>query len=83
MGLISGLLGLPLAPLRGTLTVAEQVRRRAEDEFYDPGTIRAQLDAIERQRDIGVLSDEEATEWEDELLERLMVARTRPRKDQA
>ena len=83
MGLISGLLGLPLAPLRGTIAVAEQVRRQAEEEFYDPGTIRTQLDAVERQRDTGVLSDEEATEWEDELLERLMVARTRPRKDQA
>jgi len=83
MGLISGLLGLPLAPLRGTVAVAEQVRRQAEDEFYDPGTIRVQLDAVERQRHTGVLSDEEATEWEDELLERLMVARNRPRKDQA
>jgi gas vesicle protein GvpG len=81
MGLITGLLGLPLAPLRGTLAVAEQVRQQAEEEFYDPGTIRAQLDAVERQRELGVLTDDEATAWEDELLERLMVARTRPRKE--
>lgn len=83
MGLITGLLGLPLAPLRGTLAVAEQIRQQAEDEFYDPGTIRAQLDAVEQQREMGVLTDDEATAWEDELLERLMVARTRPRKEQA
>ena len=63
MGLISGLLGLPLAPLRGTIAVAEQVRRQAEDEFYDPGTIRAQLDGVARQRDTGLLSDEEATAY--------------------
>ena len=81
MGLITGLLGLPLAPLRGTLAVAEQVRQQAEEEFYDPGAIRAQLDAVERQRELGVLTDDEATAWEDELLERLMVARTRPRKE--
>ena len=36
MGLISGLLGLPLAPLRGTIAVAEQIQRQAEEEFYDP-----------------------------------------------
>ena len=83
MGLITGILGLPLAPLRGTIAVAEQIRQQAEDEFYDPGTIRAQLEAVERQRELGVLTDDEATAWEDELLERLMVARSRPRKEQA
>jgi cytochrome c-type biogenesis protein CcmH/NrfG len=83
MGLISGLLGLPLAPLRGTVAVAEQIRQQAEDQFYDPQAIRAQLEAVDRQREQGVLTDEEATAWEDELLERLMVARSRPRKEQA
>ena len=36
MGLISGILGLPLAPLRGVVAAAEQIRRQAEEEFYDP-----------------------------------------------
>ena len=36
MGLITGILGLPLAPLRGTVAVAEQMRKQAEEEFYDP-----------------------------------------------
>jgi hypothetical protein len=81
MGLISGLLGLPLAPLRGTIAVAEQIRRQAEEEFYDPVRIRNQIAEIDRQRAAGELSDEEATIWEDELVERLMVARSRPRKE--
>ena len=38
MGLLTGLLTFPLAPLRGAVAVAEQVRRRAEEEFYDPST---------------------------------------------
>lgn len=80
MGLISGLLTLPLAPLRGTIAAAEQIRQQAEDEFYDPVTIRRQLSDIDRQREAGELSDEEATMWEDELVERLMVARSRPRR---
>lgn len=80
MGLITGLLGLPLAPLRGTVWVAEQVRRQAEDELYDPALIRSQLEAVDRARSSGELTDEEATALEDELVDRLMIARSRPRE---
>ncbi len=81
MGLISGILGLPLAPLRGTVAAAEQIRRQAEEEFYDPAVIRAQLEEVERRRAAGDLSDDEAIVWEDELVERLMVGRNRPREE--
>lgn len=80
MGLITGILGLPLAPLRGTVAVAEQIRRQAEEEFYDPVRIRRQLEEVARQRASGELSDEEADAWEDELVGRLMVGRSRPRE---
>lgn len=76
MGLITGLLGLPLAPLRGTLAAAEQIHQQAEREFYDPTAIRAQLEEIERLRESGEVSDEDATAWEDELVERLMVGQS-------
>lgn len=72
MGLLTGLLGLPLAPLRGTIAVADQVLKQAEDEFYDPARIRQQLEEVDRQRESGAISDEEAIAWEDELVERLM-----------
>jgi chorismate mutase len=81
MGLITGILGLPLAPLRGTVAVAEQIRRQAEEEFYDPARIRAQLEEVARQRAAGELSDEEAEAWEDELVGRLMAGRTRRREE--
>ena len=81
MGLITGLLGLPLAPLRGTIAVAEQVRRQAEEEFYDPARSVPSSTASTRQRDTGVSATKKRPHWEDELLERLMVARTRPRKE--
>ena len=77
MGLITGILGLPLAPLRGTVGIAEQIRQQAEEEFYDPARIRAQLEQIAQQRAEGELTDDEATAWEDELVERLMVGATR------
>jgi hypothetical protein len=81
VGLITGILGLPLAPLRGTIWVADQIRQQAEDELYDPATIRSQLEEVDRARQAGELSDEEATRFEDELVERLMVARSRPHRE--
>jgi hypothetical protein len=78
MGLITGLLSLPVAPLRGVVAAAEQVRRQAEEELYDPVRIRAQLEDVERRRQDGSLTDDEADAWEEELVERLLVARDRP-----
>jgi hypothetical protein len=75
MGLLSALVTLPAAPLRGVVAVAEQVRRQAEAVYYDPATIRAELDEVSARRDAGELTDEEATDLEDELIERLMVGR--------
>lgn len=77
MGLITGLLGLPLAPLRGTVAIAEQIRQQAEQEFYDPARIRRQLEDIDRMRAEGDLSEDEATALEDELVDRLLAGRTR------
>ena len=81
MCLISGILTLPFAPVRGTIWVAEQIRQQAEDELYDPARIREQIEAVDRARTAGDLTDEEATRLEDELVERLMVARTRPSRE--
>jgi hypothetical protein len=78
MGLITGLLSLPLAPVRGTVAVAEQVRRQAEREFYDPGRIRRELEEVDRRRNAGELTDEEADAWEEELVDRLLAGRERP-----
>ena len=77
MGLFTGLLGLPLAPLRGTVWVAEQVLQQAEEEYYDSARIKEQLDAVEQARAAGELSDDEATEIEDALVDRLIESRSR------
>lgn len=77
MGLITGLLGLPLAPVRGAVWVAEQVLEQAEQEYYDPGRIRAELDQVERLRTAGELGDDEAVAREDALVERLLEGQRR------
>ena len=81
MGLLTELLGLPLLPLRGVVAVAEQVRQQAEEEYYDPGRIRSQLEDVERQRAEGSLSDEDAEAWEEELVERLIEGQRRFREE--
>jgi hypothetical protein len=80
MGLLTGLLGLPLAPVRGVVAVADQVLRQAEEEYYDPDRIRRQLEQIERSRAAGEISDEEAAQWEDELALRLVEGQRRNRR---
>ena len=77
MGLLTGLLGLPVAPLRGVVAVAEQIQRQAEDAYYDPAAIRAELEEVERLREAGEVSDAEAQAWEDQLIERLMESSRR------
>jgi hypothetical protein len=75
MGLITGLLTLPVAPFRGVLWLAEQIRDHAEEQYYDPARIRAELDRVDEARRSGALSDDEAAELENELLQRLMYRR--------
>ena len=75
MGLITGLLTLPLAPVRGTVWLAERIQEQAEAELYDEDVIRAQLMDIDAAREAGEIEEEEATQAEDQLLERLIAAR--------
>ena len=77
MGLISGLLTLPLAPVRGTVWIAEQVLDQAERDYYDEGAIQAQLLDIDAAREAGTMDEEEAERAEDALVERMMEGRRR------
>ena len=51
MGLISGILTWPIAPVRATVALAEQILQEAERQYYDPNRIRSQLDQIAVQRE--------------------------------
>ena len=72
MGLISNLLLLPLAPVRGVVWVAEQIEEEAERQWYDPATINAALDDLDARREAGLISDEDADRLEEELVQRLI-----------
>ncbi len=77
MGLFTGLLTLPLAPVRGVVWVAEQIVEETERELYDESRIRAELMSLEFAAEEGELSEAEVREREDALLERLAVSQSR------
>jgi hypothetical protein len=77
VGLITGLLTLPLAPVRGTIWLAEQLAETAEAELYDEDKIRRELVELDVLESDGLIDHDERTMREDELLARLSIARRR------
>ena len=73
MGLFTGLLLLPLAPLRGTIWIAERLAEYAEEQLDDERAIRRLLLEAEAALEAGDLSEAEFDRFEDELLDRLEV----------
>ncbi|MBD0418712.1 gas vesicle protein GvpG [Streptomyces sp. TRM S81-3] len=74
MGLLSEVLLLPFAPVRGSGWVMRQLLREAERIYYDPATIRAELARLEEQLEAGEITEEEFDRQEDQLLDRLEIA---------
>lgn len=75
MGLITGLLTLPLAPVRGTVWIAEKLQEQAELEMNDESALLASLMELDEMRASGALDEAEIAAAEDELVERLMTIR--------
>jgi hypothetical protein len=75
MGLITGLVTLPLAPVRGVAWIAERLAEEAERELYDEGRIMSELAALEELRNRGELSEERFDRGVADLLERLELGR--------
>jgi uncharacterized membrane protein len=71
VGLLTGLLTLPLAPVRGTIWIAERLLEEAERELNDPEAIEQQLLEAEERYERGEISADEFERIEDELLRRL------------
>jgi gas vesicle protein GvpG len=71
MGLFMGLLTLPLAPVRGTVWIAEKLLEEAERQLNDPEAIEQQLLEAEERHGRGEITDDELEQLEDQLLRRL------------
>ncbi len=72
MGLLTALVTLPLAPVRGTMWVAEILLEEAERQMNDPAVVEQQLLEAEAAYERGELTEDEFADIEDELLARLL-----------
>ena len=77
MGLFRELALLPLAPLRGTVKVAEVLAEEADRRLYDEDNIKRELIQLEIDAEEGRVGEVERARVEEELMDRLAVARRR------
>jgi hypothetical protein len=75
VGLITTLLTLPLAPVRGTVWLAQIIQAEVESRELDEPSILAALQELEVAREAGDFSEEEIEQAEDALVEQLMALR--------
>jgi len=75
VGLLTGLVLLPLAPVRGVAWLADQVLDLATQEEHDPAEVHQRLAELEEARQAGEISPEECAAAEEALVAGLMRAR--------
>ncbi|MFC9749773.1 gas vesicle protein GvpG [Streptomyces niveus] len=69
MGLLSGVLLLPLAPVRGVVWISDRLVDAAEAELYDPAVVRVQLAELNRSLDDGEIDLARFEREEERLLD--------------
>src|SRR5438309_87898 len=75
MGFFTGLVTLPLAPIRGTAWLAQQLAEEAERQLHDESRLRRELMQLELEHDDGVIDDQRYAEQLDVLVEAISQAR--------
>lgn len=74
MGLLSGLAGLPFAPLKGMMAMAKHIQQQAEQEqAQELADLQAELLEFQLLHDDEELEDEDFASKEAQLLEKLGV----------
>jgi hypothetical protein len=74
VGLITGILLLPVAPVRGVLWVTEKITEEVDRQYYGEGAIVKELRTVDQARRSGELDAEEAAKREEELIQRRLSA---------
>lgn len=75
MGMFTGLLTLPLAPVRAVIWLGETLADQAYQQWTDPDVVRAELENTQHRWEAGEIDDAERAAIEDDLLQRLMAGR--------
>lgn len=81
MGLLTGILTAPLAPVRGVVWIAEQVKQQAERQHFDPLVIQREIAEVDDAYADGQISEAQRDDLQEQLLQRLFEAQ-RLRREQ-
>lgn len=71
MGLLSTILSIPVAPVRGVIWLGEVIQDQVEQKMHDPATMRRQLEEIDAAAAAGQLSEEERKQAQQAVLDRM------------
>ena len=71
MGLLSFIATLPLAPVRGVISLAELIQQQVEEELHNPASARRALEELEDARAAGEISAEEEEQAQQAILDRM------------
>lgn len=72
MFLVSTILKLPLAPVRGVIKLGELLQQQAEEELYSSASVRRRLEELGEAVAAGEISPEEERRAASELLGRVV-----------
>lgn len=64
---------LPLMPLQGLIRFAEVIRDEAERELHDPARVRRELEAADRDRAAGKISDQDVSRIQEQATSSLIA----------
>ncbi|MGN5237558.1 MULTISPECIES: gas vesicle protein GvpG [unclassified Rhodococcus (in: high G+C Gram-positive bacteria)] len=73
MGLVTSLLTLPLAPIKGVLWLGEVIQEQVEQQMHDPANMRRELEQIEQAWQAGELTQQQMDDAQQEVLNRMMT----------
>ncbi|MBF6337016.1 gas vesicle protein GvpG [Nocardia abscessus] len=71
MGLLSTILTLPVAPVRGVIWLGELIQDQVDQQLHDPATMRRELEEIDAAAAAGQLSEEERKQAQQAVLDRM------------
>jgi hypothetical protein len=72
MGLLSWTVGLPLAPVRGLISVGRLIQRQVDTEMRDPAAVRRRLEEIDEAQRHGRIDPDEAAELQQAITEAMV-----------
>lgn len=71
MGLVTAILTLPIAPLRGVIALGRVIQEQVDRELNDPARARRELEAAEEARAAGELTRAEEAEVQERVVEEM------------